>query len=357
MVKTSESVTGPPTGKVSQRLFRQLVEELESSDMVPGHQFYTITEICERFDVSATTAVKCLDRLVEQGLLVRRQGSGTYVSHGREVAEKLREVRMAGPRCLDYVMPEDIDARAGVEYLSDLLFSVQGDGEDGEMALRVNLLPIRLKSRDGVRAWFEQRLEGGAQAFVFRWMPRLAQEVAQESNLPVCVHGHPDANVDLPFVDLDQAAFGEAVASYLKDQKCKRIGLLMRAEWRTGDTLMVNSLLKSLGSRLASIETCPPFDDDVDAAVERLLSKEHDLDALVVRNHPGSWLPRHLHEVKAERSPFPVLCEWNWHPMVTQVVADGPTVIDGLANMLRDITTGRRMKGRSIELPVQIDEH
>jgi GntR family transcriptional regulator of arabinose operon len=57
-----------------------LAELVGQGDHVAGARFVTEREVCERFGVSTTTAVRALNELVAEGLLVRRQGSGTFVA-------------------------------------------------------------------------------------------------------------------------------------------------------------------------------------------------------------------------------------------------------------------------------------
>ncbi|MBD0420224.1 GntR family transcriptional regulator [Streptomyces sp. TRM S81-3] len=46
----------------------------------PDAPFTTRREICERFEVSMGTAVRVLNELVQEGVLVRRRGRGTFVA-------------------------------------------------------------------------------------------------------------------------------------------------------------------------------------------------------------------------------------------------------------------------------------
>ncbi len=344
------------TGRKSQAVFQSLCQQLAAGHFAPGQQFHTINEICERFDVSSTTAVKCLDRLVQDGLLVRKQGAGTFV---RQIPlERLSGFNLSPmeiPRCLDYVMPEDIAYRAGPEYLGELLAAVQRSRNDDELSLRINLLPSRLHQREQVEQWLAQRVLGGAQAFVFRWMPRVAQEIAVVKGWPTCMHGHPDAGIDLPFVDLDQQQMGQCIAKYLIERNCRRVGVLMRAEWRPGDNLMTNSLLERLGSRLLAIETSPPDDANVDAAVHRLLSRKPSIDALVVRNHPGQWLVRNVHELRVGKEQMPVISDWVWHPAVITVTPDCSAIVRAISSVLAQLMTAQRPDPYRIELEVRLD--
>ncbi|MGH3489198.1 MAG: substrate-binding domain-containing protein [Actinopolymorphaceae bacterium] len=54
----------------------------QDATYAPGSRFLTEREVCARFGVSTTTAVRALNALVGDGLLLRRQGSGTFVADG-----------------------------------------------------------------------------------------------------------------------------------------------------------------------------------------------------------------------------------------------------------------------------------
>ncbi|MGW0229242.1 GntR family transcriptional regulator [Actinopolymorpha singaporensis] len=53
---------------------------IAKGEYVPGALFVTERKVCEEYGVSKTTAVRALNELVAEGVLVRRQGSGTYVA-------------------------------------------------------------------------------------------------------------------------------------------------------------------------------------------------------------------------------------------------------------------------------------
>lgn len=64
-------------------LYSQIKRELRTGisrgQYVAGEPFITQRELCERYQVSTTTAVRALNELVQEGLLVRRRGRGTFV--------------------------------------------------------------------------------------------------------------------------------------------------------------------------------------------------------------------------------------------------------------------------------------
>ena len=67
---------------VYQQLNQVLRELLRQGDFVPGAQFLTERQVCERYGVSRATANKALSNLVAEGLLEFRKGVGTFVRGG-----------------------------------------------------------------------------------------------------------------------------------------------------------------------------------------------------------------------------------------------------------------------------------
>lgn len=61
-----------------------LLEELESGRFEYGDKFYSNTELIERFGASSITVIRAVNDLVAEGLLVRYQGKGTFVSRSRK---------------------------------------------------------------------------------------------------------------------------------------------------------------------------------------------------------------------------------------------------------------------------------
>ena len=54
-------------------------DKILSGDYAPNDQLPTTPELCEQYQVSKITIKKAMDELVQQGLIARRRGSGTYV--------------------------------------------------------------------------------------------------------------------------------------------------------------------------------------------------------------------------------------------------------------------------------------
>ncbi|WP_449537963.1 GntR family transcriptional regulator [Ferdinandcohnia sp. Marseille-Q9671] len=70
--------------KGSLPLYRQIADyirqKVDDGEWPVGYQIPTEQKLCAQFNVSRITVVKALERLVEEGLLIREQGKGTFVS-------------------------------------------------------------------------------------------------------------------------------------------------------------------------------------------------------------------------------------------------------------------------------------
>ena len=55
-------------------------EKIELGKWLPGDKIPSENELCKMYEISRNTAIKALDDLVQEGLLHRVQGKGTFVS-------------------------------------------------------------------------------------------------------------------------------------------------------------------------------------------------------------------------------------------------------------------------------------
>lgn len=67
-------------GPIYARIATDLRDQIGSGGWPLGHQVPTEDELCRRYGVSRMTVRQAIDRLVSAGLLVRRQGVGTFVA-------------------------------------------------------------------------------------------------------------------------------------------------------------------------------------------------------------------------------------------------------------------------------------
>src|SRR5690349_8968264 len=82
--RRSETMAGDGTPPPGMTLFAWVKASLRDSiargEYVADQPFVTQRQIVERFGVSTTTAVRALNDLVAEGLVVRRRGRGTFVA-------------------------------------------------------------------------------------------------------------------------------------------------------------------------------------------------------------------------------------------------------------------------------------
>src|SRR6201996_6711480 len=70
---------------VRSELRRAIIE----AEFPPGSQLPNEEALCERYSVSRITLREAVRGLIEDGYVVRRQGSGTYVTHGPALRNSL----------------------------------------------------------------------------------------------------------------------------------------------------------------------------------------------------------------------------------------------------------------------------
>lgn len=78
-------LNSPDGGPLYKGVQRALMEQLASGELKPGQLIPSERQLATEFSVSIGTLRKAIDELVENRILIRQQGKGTYVaSHDRE---------------------------------------------------------------------------------------------------------------------------------------------------------------------------------------------------------------------------------------------------------------------------------
>jgi GntR family transcriptional regulator len=71
----------------------QIVDEIEAGNLKPGERLPGEADMAAKLPASLGTIQKALSRLVEQGMVVRRHGTGTFVADGHRRLIDLRHFR------------------------------------------------------------------------------------------------------------------------------------------------------------------------------------------------------------------------------------------------------------------------
>jgi DNA-binding LacI/PurR family transcriptional regulator len=163
---------------------QELREAIAAGQFHPDEPFITQREIVERFGVSTTTAVRALNDLVADGLVVRRRGRGTFVAERPPV----QPVASAGTRtvalvCDDNHQPHQVQVMAGLTAESAalgyrLVVAHSGGDQDEEEVVRrvarsgVDGLVLFPRDRStAAKAVEEVRRAGTAVVLVDRYFP------------------------------------------------------------------------------------------------------------------------------------------------------------------------------------------
>lgn len=66
------------------KIKNELKKEIKSGNFASGDKFYSEKELINKFNVSSITVIRAIQELVNEGLLVRFQGKGTFISRSRK---------------------------------------------------------------------------------------------------------------------------------------------------------------------------------------------------------------------------------------------------------------------------------
>lgn len=278
---------GPPSGVALFAWVKQeLLDSIVRGEFSPDEPFVTQREIVERFGVSTTTAVRALNELVADGVVVRRRGRGTFVAERATV----RPVTPSGPPVIAYVSP---DRRAGM-HDSDLLAGLSVETE----ALGYQLTVAHTRSTAHEEQVLRTVAAGWAQAVVlFAHDRSTAAGVVEELRLAGVVTVLVDRYLPgLPTdaVLFDDFAVGYDVTTAMIDRGHRSMALL----WSETDVTSVRDRLaghrRALRDRglpeLPERSALRPFTGLDPAARQRrlraLLSSDDPLTALLFGNAP-----------------------------------------------------------------------
>lgn len=91
---TDDGTVGPAFSPLYQQIKTLLTRSLQGGEWRPGEAIPSEMELAARFKVSQGTVRKAIDEMAEGGLVVRRQGKGTFVATHAEEQVQYRFLRL-----------------------------------------------------------------------------------------------------------------------------------------------------------------------------------------------------------------------------------------------------------------------
>ena len=92
----ADALAAPRRAPLYQQTYELITRGLQRGEWQPGEMIPSEQQLARRFAVSPGTVRKAIDRLVNEHLLMRRQGKGTFVASHLESRAGFRFLRMRG---------------------------------------------------------------------------------------------------------------------------------------------------------------------------------------------------------------------------------------------------------------------
>jgi multiple sugar transport system substrate-binding protein len=91
-----------------------LREQIVSGFIKPGQYLLSEGDLCKHYDVSRNTVRKALEELIQEGLVVKKTGNGTYVRHDlvipQDASKELRIITRSESNYVDFAFPHILEA-------------------------------------------------------------------------------------------------------------------------------------------------------------------------------------------------------------------------------------------------------
>lgn len=211
----------------SQPKYMELVswirKQVESGKFLPGQKMYSENELKEMFHLSRQTVRHAISVLESEGVLVRRQGSGTYMNDRRHTGLKNRTRIAVVTTYVDgYIFPKTIQ---GIEnMLSENGYSVQIAFTNNQTGRERTILEDIL-SRDEVAGVIMETTKSGIPN------PNLPlYEKLQARGIPVIFINSYYPLLSIPHVSLNDKMAGYKAAKYLLDNGHRQIGGIFKLD-------------------------------------------------------------------------------------------------------------------------------
>lgn len=222
------------------KIYRQLLEEIQNNTYKKGERLPTEKELSDLYQVSRITSQKAMNRLVEEGIVIRHPGIGSFVSEDY-IKEETEQVLMAnGTREEDLVIVQRKSSRKIIGLVLEAIWDCFGIGVfDGAYAKARSLgydLVIKKSFGDQKQEMevIDELIDMGAEGIII--MP-VHGDYYNEEILKLVVEKFPIVFVDrflngihVPFVGSDNVRASEECVEYFVNKGRREIALITAKE-------------------------------------------------------------------------------------------------------------------------------
>lgn len=268
------------------RLAERLRRDIRRRSLREGDLYLTAAQAGEHFGVSPMMANRAMNLLAQRRWLVRHRSRGSFVGSARE------QEMTPSTSTVYYLSFADVDPSWHAP-VGAMVAGLRREIAQGQ--IQVHMVP----SQDAV--WHLRRevdritADPSFGGIILAFSPREVQEHFASTDLPVVVHGTVFPGVRLPYICADQQEAGRLFVREAVDAGCRRMVLLTREKWRTGDTQLLDGILEvmqaaALGAAALRVRNVPMDPKQQDAVVDQwireLLEESDEPTALFCRNSP-----------------------------------------------------------------------
>ncbi|MDE7015449.1 MAG: GntR family transcriptional regulator [Kineothrix sp.] len=198
-------------------LVNWIQEQIAAKKFLPGQKMYSENRLKEMFHVSRQTIRHAIGVLEEEGVLVRRRGSGTYISNtGRENPGSRTRIAVVTTYVDSYIFPKTIQGIENV--LSESGYSVQIAFTNNHVSREKTILEDIIE-RDEVAGVIVETTKSGLPNPNLGLYGKLLKR-----GIPVIFINSYYPGLPIPHVSLDDRAAGVKAVKYLLERGHKKIG-------------------------------------------------------------------------------------------------------------------------------------
>lgn len=277
-------------------LVNWIQEQIALKKFLPGQKMYSENELKDMFHVSRQTVRHAISILENEGVLIRKQGSGTYINDRRQVnLENRTRISVVTTYVDGYIFPRTIQGIENVLFENG--YSVQIAFTNNQFAREKTVLEDIL-SRDEVAGVIVETTKSGIPN------PNLSlYKELQKRGIPILFINSSYSLLDIPHVSLNDRMAGAKATEYLIKMGHQKIGGIFKLDDGQGhmryagymqamidaglalddshvvwiDTLGMQSLANSSGLILERLRDCTAivcYNDQVAFELVAILEKE-----------------------------------------------------------------------------------